>query len=206
VEPTDDNLRAWEEAHRRGSPEPKTGLPDAVRERLPALEGKHVLQLGGGPAWAAELAGLGALVTAVEPATEGIAEGHERAPTAAWIQADVHTLPLELLRGRFHLVLADATPVRDADAWAAGVEAALRIGGYVLLHGAHPVAACLDPLQRWRGDYFDRDTPTPGELVTALAQAGLVLRRVEELPPPGPARRPPTFPATFAVVAARTGS
>lgn len=203
MEPTEHNLRAWEEAHRRAEPGPEPGLPDAVRERLPALDGKHVLLLGGGPARAAELAGLGALVTAVHASAEVVAAGHDAAPTSAWIQADVHALPLELQRGRFQLVLADAAAVRDAPAWAGGVEAALRPGGYVLLHGEHPAAACLDPLQRWRGDYFEADAPGLGALVTALARAGLVLRRLEELQVPAPQKRPPSFPTEFVLVAAR---
>jgi hypothetical protein len=203
MEPTEENVRAWDEAHRAPHGEEEPGLPEAVRERLPGLDGRHVLQLGGGPARAAELAALGAMVTAVEPEAEAIAAGHELAPTAAWIQSDLHGLPLELQRGRFHLVLADTAALREPKPWAGGIEAALRPGGYVLAFGEHPAATALDPALRWRGDYFEGPAPTLGAIVTALARAGLVVRRLEELPSLRPQRRPTPFPGAYVLVAAR---
>ena len=66
------------------------------------------------------------------------------------------------------------------DAWAHGVAAALRPGGVLLLHDAHPAAACLDAFGRWRADYFA--TAGIGDLVTAVTGAGLALRGLEEWP------------------------
>ena len=85
-----------------------------------------------------------------------------------------------------HLVLADHTLARIADlhTWAHGLEAALRSSGYLLLHDDHPLLRVVDPLLRWRSGY--EDGPTVGSVVTALARAGLVVRRVEELTPPRP--------------------
>ena len=48
MEPTDTNLRAWEEAHkriRRSSARGSRTLPKPVRERLPDIAGHHVLHL-----------------------------------------------------------------------------------------------------------------------------------------------------------------
>ena len=61
-----------------------------------------------------------------------------------------------------------------------GVAAALRTGGVLLLHDEHPAGACLDAFGRWREDYFAR--PVLGEVVTAVAGAGLALRGLEEWP------------------------
>ena len=51
MEPTDSNLRAWEEAHkriRRSSARGSRTLPKPVRERLPDIGGRHVLHLACG--------------------------------------------------------------------------------------------------------------------------------------------------------------
>jgi hypothetical protein len=51
MEPTDTNLRAWEEAHkriRRSSARGSRTLPKPVRERLPDIGGRHVLHLACG--------------------------------------------------------------------------------------------------------------------------------------------------------------
>ena len=198
MEPTGENLRAWEEAHQRAAAS-DPGLPQAVRDRLPELEARHVLQLGGSAAAAAELGERGAVVTVVAADVSV----QDAAPTAAWIRGDADALPLELQRGRFHLVLAQADDVRDPRTWGRGVEAALRPGGYVLAFGTHPAAAALDPMLRWRRDYFGGGAPTLGSLVTGLARAGLVVRRLEELVSLDPHRRATPYPGAFVVVAAR---
>ena len=203
MEPTEENVRAWDEAHRAPHGAEQPGLPEAVRDRLPGLDGRHVLQLGGGPAPAAELAALGALVTVVEPDAGAIAAAQAADSTAAWIHADPHALPHELQRGRFHLVLADAERLREPRPWATGIEAALRPGGYLLAFGEHPAAAALDGALRWRGDYFGGAPPTLGAVVTAVVRTGLVLRRLEELPALRPLRRPPPYPGAYVLVAAR---
>ena len=51
MEPTDTNLRAWEEAHkriRRSSTRGSRTLPKPVRERLPDVGGRHLLHLACG--------------------------------------------------------------------------------------------------------------------------------------------------------------
>jgi hypothetical protein len=50
----------------------------------------------------------------------------------------------------------------------------------LLLHDEHPAGACLDAFGRWRDDYLAR--PVLGEVVTAVARAGLALRGLEEWP------------------------
>jgi SAM-dependent methyltransferase len=180
MEPTDANRRAWDAVHRRLE-RPLPGLPAAVEERLPELEGKHVLHLGCGTGEAtAELAGLGALVTGVDESAEAVAAAREHAPAVAFVQGDVNQLPLELRRARCDLVYSGIGDV--VEAWAAGIVSALRPGGELLLHDEHPVLACLDDMLHWREDYFAEGRLRVGEVVTALVDAGLVLRSLEELP------------------------
>jgi SAM-dependent methyltransferase len=186
MEPTEENVRAFEERHAPQQQSPE-GLARVVRDRLPELAGRHVLHVGAGTGeGTAELTAGGALVTAVESDPRLVATAREREPAAAWLESPLDALPLELGRGRFHLVLADHTLGRigDLHAWAHGLEAALRSGGYLLLHDDHPLLRVVDPLLRWRSGY--EDGPTVGSVVTALARAGLVVRRVDELTPPRP--------------------
>jgi SAM-dependent methyltransferase len=193
MEPTDLNRRVWDEAHRPRE-QRLAGLPRPVEERLPELAGKHVLHLGCGTGEAtAELAGLGALVTGVDASAEAVAEARGRAPAVAFVQGDPNQLPVELRRARFDLVY---TPIGgELDAWAAGVAAALRRGGELLLHDAHPVLDCLDDMLHWREDYFAAGRRRVGEVVTAVASVGLVVESLEELPAERPllpqARRAP---------------
>jgi SAM-dependent methyltransferase len=186
MEPTEENVRAFEERH-APQQRPAAGLARVVHDRLPDLAGRHVLHVGAGTGeGTAELTAGGALVTAVEADARLVAAAREREPAAAWLESPLDALPLELGRGRFHLVLADHTLARvgDLHAWAHGLEAALRPGGYLLLHDDHPLLRVVDPLLRWRSGYDEG--PTVGSVVTALARAGLVVRRVEELTPPRP--------------------
>ncbi|MGB2875611.1 MAG: class I SAM-dependent methyltransferase [Gaiellaceae bacterium] len=205
MEPTKGNLRAWEEAHRslrRGGG--RRGLPKPVRERLPELEGRHVLHLtcGAGRETAA-LIGLGALVTGVDGSEETVRAARKRLPDAALVAADVQELPLELRRGRFDLVYSSwgtLAVVSDLPAWAGGVAAALRRGGVLLAYDEHPVAACLDQMLRWHESYFD--TWPVGALVEALVGAGLGIERLEELPDPNRwGRREERVPGDLIVVA-----
>src|SRR5437016_2207240 len=102
--PTEQNRQAWDERHGGGRPF-AARLPVAVRERLPDLQGKHVLHLPCGTGEiAAELSALGALVTGVDPDERALAAARERAPDAAFFQAELVELPLQLRRGRFNLV------------------------------------------------------------------------------------------------------
>lgn len=189
MEPTDDNRRAWDEIHRRRM-EATTGalgIPDPIRERL-HVSGKHVLHLQCATGEStAELVELGALVTAVDLSPEAIEIARERAPDVVYMHADVHELPLELHRGRFDLVYTGGwvlPTLRDLNAWAAGIAAALKPSGTLLLYDDHPIAGCVDQLGRWREDYFADDPDRPrwrlGQVVTAVAEAGLVIRSLEE--------------------------
>ena len=212
MEPTEHNRRAWDEVHRRRAQvmAGQLGIPTLVRERLPQLAGKHVLHLQCATGEStAELAELGALVTGVDISSEALALAHEHAPSAAFVQGDVHALPVELRRGRFDLVYTGGGVLawlQDLGAWAAGIAAALRPGGELFLYDEHPVLACLDVSLRWREDYFEEDvlvnvgwehfdlTGPPaeeekherfwrlGQIVTAVIDAGLVLRSLEEFP------------------------
>src|SRR5256886_13843218 len=151
MEPTDSNLRAWEEAHRslrrRGG---QRGRPKPVRRRLPDLDGRQVLprSCGAGRETAA-LIGLGALVTGVDASEETVRAARKRLPDAALVTADVQALPVELRRGRFDVVYSSwgtFAAMTDFAGWAAGVAAALRRGGGPLAYGEHPVAARPAPM------------------------------------------------------------
>jgi SAM-dependent methyltransferase len=205
MEPTERNLRAYEAAHRRRRDTPRSALPEIVREWLPDLRGRHVLHLGCGRGEAtAELVTLGALVTGLDASDEALVAARERVPAAAFVHAETHAPPPELLRGRFHLVYADEGSLVSGDVGAAAraVLAALRDGGFLLLYDVHPVRAHVDPLFHWRGSYFGggrgEATAPLGDVVTAIAQAGLVVRRLAELPAPGEG---PHVPGRFALVA-----
>ena len=180
MEPTDHNLRAWEDAHRREATE-RARLPDPVRHSLRGVDGKRVLHLEyGDAAETLELAALGALVTATTTAPPA----REQDDGVLWVQAVADALPAELRRSRFDLVysgFASLQRVHDLGAWAHGVHDALRGGGDLLVFDAHPVEDAVDPLLHWRGDYFGGDWRL-GQVVTAVARAGLVVRALEEYP------------------------
>ena len=205
MEPTDTNLRAWEEAHRslrRGGG--RRGLPKPVRERLPDLEGRHVLHLGcGAGRETAALIGLGALVTGVDSSEETVLAARKRLPDAALVAADVQELPVELLRGRFDVVYSSwgtLALVSELTRFAAGVAGALRRGGVLITYDEHPVAACLDQMLHWHESYFD--TWPVGAVVEALLGAGLELERLEELPDPNRwGRREVRVPGDLIVIA-----
>jgi SAM-dependent methyltransferase len=213
MEPTDHNLRAWEEAHRRRAaplPASRPGLPDQVRRALGDLQGKRVLHLGSGTgAGTAELAERGAVVTGVDvpgPALEGARESW---PSILWVEADPQALPAELRRARFDLVYEGGgglDGVGDLEGWSRGIAAALRPRGELLVFDEHPAAGRVDMLMHWTGDYFE-GTPRLGQLVTALARAGLVTRALEEYPsqPGNPRRHDRRVPAEFLLYAEREG-
>jgi SAM-dependent methyltransferase len=207
VEPTEHNRRAWDEVHqRRAESMAETGgLPEAVRERLPDVAGKHVLHVPcGSGEGTAELVEVGALVTGVD---DSITRAQERAPTAAFVVARVEELPLQLSRGRFDVVVCGPVLDRVADlgAWAANLAAALRAGGALVAYDEHPVARCVDAASHWREDYF-ADGYRLGEIVTAVSAAGLAVRSLDELSSiyKTPWRRKdPRVPGQFVLVAAK---
>jgi SAM-dependent methyltransferase len=206
--PTEQNRQAWDRRY-GGSGDGYAGLPDAVRERLPELRGKHVLHLPSGTGEvAAELIELGALVTGVDADERALAVARERAPDAAFFQAEPHELPLQFRRGRFDLVYAGEgtlAAVADLAPFVSGLAAALRRKGRLLLHDWHPVAACVDPVDlRWRESYFDDNLRRLGEIVVAVIGTGLELHELAELPPPateGGGRLDPRIPTTFLLIA-----
>ena len=205
MEPTDTNLRAWEEAHRslrRGGG--RRGLPKPVRERLPDLEGRHVLHLGSGAGReTATLIGLGAFVTGVDGSEETVRAARKRLPDAALVAADIQELPVELRRGRFDVVYSSwgtLALVSDLRGWAAGIAAALRRGGVLLAYDEHPVAACLDQMLHLHESYFDAWPVS--RVVEALLDVGLGLERLEELPDPNRwGRREVRVPGDLVVIA-----
>ena len=205
MEPTDTNLRAWEEAHRslrRGGG--RRGLPKPVRERLPDLEGRHVLHLGSGAGReTAALIGLGAFVTGVDGSEETVRATRKRLPDAALVAADVQELPVELRRGRFDVVYSSwgtLALVSNLERWATGIAAALRRGGVLIAYDEHPVAACLDQMLHWHESYFDAWPVS--QVVEALIAAGLGLERLEELPDPNRwGRREVRVPGDLIVIA-----
>jgi SAM-dependent methyltransferase len=232
MEPTERNRRAWDEVHRRRAEAMRgeLGLPPVVRSALGDISGRRVLHLQCATGEStAELAQLGALVTGVDISGEALDVARERWPEIAWVQADVHALPQELTRGRFDLVYtADGVLawLHDLDAWASGIASALRSGGDFLLHEEHPVAQCVDSSLRWREDYFDESTivnvgwehfdvgdvvPTEekyerfwrlGQVVSAVARAGLTVRQLEEYPGQSSWRRlPAKLPGSFVLLA-----
>jgi SAM-dependent methyltransferase len=213
VEPTDENLRAWDDAHRaRAEP---VELPEFVKRTLGDLKGKRILHLlcGTGEATAA-LAELGAVATGVDPHPAALEAARERWPKILWVDGDPQSLPRQLRRGRFDLVYSGEGVLGglgDLDGWAAGISAALRAAGELLVFDDHPVADCVDGLLRWRSDYF-RDPADPdrlwriGQAVSALARAGLHVQALEEYPGgTSRLRHDGRIPATFLLYAQRTG-
>jgi SAM-dependent methyltransferase len=209
--PTDQNREAWESRFGR-RPAEERGLPDAVRERLPDVNGKHVLHLACGTGRAtADLLGLGALVSGIDPSAEALAAARERVPDAAFFQAELHEIPLQLRRRRFSVVYAGEgalARVPEPALLASAASAALRKNGRLLVCDHHPVADCIDPVDlRWRESYFEEGRRRLGEIVTAFLGAGLTLLELDELPPPPKelgGRHDPRVPAEFLLVAAKT--
>ena len=184
MEPTDTNLRAWEEAHkriRRSSARGSRTLPKPVRERLPDIGGRHVLHLAcGAGRETAALMSLGALVTGVDSSEETIVAARKRLPDAALVTASPEALPVELRRGRFDVVYSSwgaLAEVTDLHGWAGGIVAVLKRQGILFLYDEHPVAACLDQMLHWHESYFD--TWPVGRLIHALGGAGLALELLE---------------------------
>lgn len=207
MEPTDVNRRMFDETHRRRG-EGRAALPAIVQQTLGDLTGKNVLHLhcGSGEA-SAELAELGAVVTAIEPDDALLDTARERWPSILWIPADPQALPANLRRGRFDLVYSPEGVVErltDVDAWAAGIASAVRAHGELLVFDDHPVSLCVDGLLRWHVDYFDDSVVRLGRLATALVRAGFRVEALEEYPLDATGRRHDRrIPGSFLLYAIR---
>jgi SAM-dependent methyltransferase len=205
MEPTDINRRMFDETHRRRG-EGRAALPPIVEQTLGDLTKKRVLHLHcGSGEGSAELAEQGAVVTAIDPDDALLDLARERWPSILWIAADAQALPPKLRRGRFDLVYSPEGVIgrlADLDAWADGVAAALGTHGELLVFDDHPVALCVDGLQRWYRDYFDDGIARLGRIVTTLARAGLRVEALEEYPLDAAGRRHDRrVPASFLLYA-----
>jgi 2-polyprenyl-3-methyl-5-hydroxy-6-metoxy-1,4-benzoquinol methylase len=222
MEPTEENRQAWDKLQRArvdGATE-QPGIPGPIRALLPDLAGKHVLhELCGTGETSAELASLGALVTAIDVAEAPLAAARASFPEILFLQADPHELPVNLRRRRFDVVYAAGLLpyLHDLDVWAYEVATALRVGGMLFCVDLHPAGACLDATTlRWRDDYFGGELVVGSrfgpqrnlklwrlaEIVNAITAAGLVLRRLEEFPSLSHLRRQdPRVPGAFALLA-----
>ena len=152
MEPTEENIRAFEDAHKaRGEP---AELPPIVQRTLGDLTKKRVLHLhcGTGEATAA-LADLGAVVTGVDARPAALETARERWPKILWVDGNPQALPRQLRRHRFDLVYSGEGVLGQLDdltGWATGIVAALRENGELLVFDDHPVADCVDAFLRWR--------------------------------------------------------
>jgi SAM-dependent methyltransferase len=188
MEPTDENREIWDKVHlaRHTAPPGAAGLPGPVRHSLADLAKKRVLHVRCRTGEATEeLAGLGAVVTGVDPSEEELEVARERAPSILWVHAEPDGLPRELKRERFELVYcAPGTleETRDLEALARGIRNALRAGGDLLVFDEHPVAWAVDGLMHWRDSYFGEGRWRLGQLVSAVARAGLAVGALEEYP------------------------
>ena len=209
MEPTDENRALWDRLHaaRQAAP-PGPGLPGPVRHSLGDLTKKRVLHISCGTGEAsAQLAELGAVVTGVDPSEETLEVARERAPSILWVAAEPDVLPRELKRERFELVYcAPGTLAEsgDLDALVRGVRNALRQGADLLLYDEHPVGWAVDGLMHWRDSYFG-DRWRLGQVVSAVARAGFLVRALEEYParPGNPRRHDARVPGEFLLYARR---
>jgi SAM-dependent methyltransferase len=205
MEPTDVNRRMFDDAHRRRG-RSRSALPPIVRRTLADLTGRNVLHLHcGSGEGSAQLAELGATVTAVEADEALLDLARERRPSILWIAAGPQSLPDNLRRGRFDLVYSPEGVIdrlTNLDAWGEGVAAALDARGELLAFDDHPVASCVDGLQRWHRDYFDEGVARLGRVVTAVARAGFRIEALEEYPLDAAGRRHDRrIPASFLLYA-----
>jgi SAM-dependent methyltransferase len=208
MEPTEENLRAWNELHRRRAAALATTPPnpDALA-LLPDLHGKRVLHVACVTGeTSAELVARGALLTGIDTDESALAVARERAPGGLFLVADLHELPSHLRRKRFDVVYAGpgTIPGEDLAGWLRAAFSPVRVGGVLFVHERHPAGECVDPMSlRWSADYFERPWLL-GELVEGTLAAGLELRRVVELrAPAAPRRRDPRIPAELVLVAGR---
>jgi ubiquinone/menaquinone biosynthesis C-methylase UbiE len=185
MEPTDQNRKAFDRIHRGAEARP--GIPAIVRATLAnRLEGKKVLHLQAGTGEsAAELAELGAIVTAIDSSAQALDAARERWPSILWVEGEVQALPGELRRRRFDLVYSPEGVVAqldDLDSWVRSIAVTLRVHGELLMFEEHPVAESVDRLLRWHRDYFDNTVWRMGQIVNAVSRGGMRVEALEEYP------------------------
>lgn len=192
MEPTERNRRAFDEIHRSRAPG-RRGLPAIVRATLGDLTGKKVLHLQSGTGeGAAELAELGAVVTAIDADPQAVDAARERWPSVLWVAGEVQVLPGALRRRRFDLVYSPEgvlAQLDELDSWVAGIARALRSRGELLMYEEHPVAEAVDRLLRWHADYFDGRVWRLGQIVNAVSRGGMKIAALEEYPGDAAQRR-----------------
>jgi SAM-dependent methyltransferase len=204
------NRRAWNEVHARRHLVLHTiGLPEDILASLDPLTESRVLHLQCATGeTTAQLVARGAEVVGVDVSDEAISIAGKLLPEATFVQADVQNLPEELQQASFDLVVTEGgvlTWLHDLDAWAHGIMRALHPDGRFVLVEEHPAGACVDGLT-WVDDYFDESVSADvgwehfelpgspatelkherfwrlGQIVTALAQAGLRIELLDERP------------------------
>ncbi len=129
-----------------------------------------------------------------------------------FVAADVYALPAELQAAAFDVVYTGGGAINwlpDLSRWAAAVASALKPGGRLVVYEEHPLAGCLwiaDSKIRIDYNYFARAEPDYsstwahfkggekakqtkvefqwplGDVVTAVARAGLRIEALEEFP------------------------
>ena len=212
MEPTEENIRAFDARH-RAVHEPDV-LPPIVARTLGDLTKKKVLHLlcSTGEA-TAELAELGAVVAGLDPRAAHLEAARERWPKILWIHGELQDIRRQVGRRKFDLVYSGEgvlDRIDDLNAWATGIAGILKPRGELLVFDDHPVADCVDGLLRWGGSYFrDRSDPNRlwrlGQVVSALARGGIHVQALEEYPGGTSRRRhDKRVPATFLLYARRT--
>lgn len=164
---------------------PVEGTAALVGPVTPADRGEEALSL----------ANLGARVTAWGPSEESTAPARDLAARAGISLAWRHGDPASLAGtnpgtfGRIYCTWGSLQNTDDIDAWAAAMATLLAPGGRLVLHERHPAAAMVDLhkglLVIARSYFGEPDHAVPwilGELLTALAAAGLCLLALDEFP------------------------
>ncbi len=142
----------------------------------------------------------------------GLRNAEKLGLTCRLIQADLLRLPRELLSGEFDIVFSSWVTawIGDKGRWFAHVYRALKPGGFLLLGGGHPLGAYIREEEEDPGfqDSYFSEGPlfieshskgdfnpagemiksvewchTLGTIVTAVAQSGLRITQLLELPP-----------------------
>jgi len=207
----DDHAAWWQREFTDGvDPEYTEQILPLIRDHLPAAG--RLLDIGAGEGQVArQAAGDGFEVVALDPATAQVAEGVRRGGGVRWLQGSATHLPVP--DGVFDAAVACLVfeHIDELEVALGEVARALRPGGVFLLLLNHPLLQTpgsgwiddqvLDPPEQyWRVGPYLLDAVTMEEVergvfvrfyhrplhryVNTAADHGLVLRRLEEPPPP----------------------